>query len=84
MGLSESAASGDRLAALKDLRDKLAVQIDGSVSLRDIATASARLQSVLEEIASLDVKPEGDGIDEIAERRAARRTVRPKGQVRPG
>lgn len=82
MAVTDSAASGDRLGTLRALRDKLAQEIDGSTSLRDIASASGRLQSVLEEIASLDVKPEGDGIDEIAERRAARRAVRGKGSVR--
>lgn len=73
--LTETAASGDRLAALRDLRDVLAAQIQGCASLRDLAALSGRLQSVLSEIAKLEPKKaEGDGIDEIARRRNARRS----------
>lgn len=73
--LSESAQSGDRLATLRDLRDLLAKQTQSCDSLRDLAALSGRLQAVLAEIAVLEPKKaEGDGIDEIAKRRAARRT----------
>lgn len=73
--LTESAAAGDRLAALRDLRDILAKQIEACDSLRDLASLSGRFQSVLDQIADLEPKKaEGDGIDEIAERRAARRS----------
>jgi hypothetical protein len=73
--LRESAESGDRLATLRDLRDLLALQIEACESLRDLAALSGRFQSVLEEIAKLEPKqPAGDGIDEIARRRAARRS----------
>lgn len=73
--LTETAASGDRLAALRDLRDLLAEQIQACDSLRDLAALSGRFQAVLTEIAALEPKKaEGDGIDEIARRRAARRT----------
>lgn len=72
--LSESAASGDRLQTLRDLRDLLALQIQACESLRDLAALSGRLQAVLAEIAQLEPKKaEGDGIDEIARRRSARR-----------
>lgn len=74
MALKESAASGDRLSALRDLRDLLASNIEACDSLRDLSSLSARFQSVLEEIAKIEGPKEvGDGIDEIAERRAARR-----------
>lgn len=74
MSLPESAASGDRLATLRDLRDLLAAQVTACESMRDLAALSGRLQSVLEQIAELEpAKAEGDGIDEIAKRRAARR-----------
>lgn len=74
MGLTDSAASGDRLAALRDLRGVLAATIVACESPRDLASLSARLQSVLEEISKLDgQKDKGDGIDEIAQKRAARR-----------
>lgn len=73
--LSESAASGDRLETLRDLRDLLATQIQGCESLRDLAALSGRLQAVLAEIAELEPKKAvGDDIDEIARRRAARRS----------
>lgn len=83
MSLSESAPSGDRLATLHDLRDLLAVQIEGCESLRDLAALSGRLQSVLEQIDELTPKEAtGDGIDEIARRRASRRSGSAKGQAR--
>lgn len=78
--LSESAAAGDRLQTLRDLRDLLARQIEACDSLRDLASLSGRLQAVLDQIAELEPKKaEGDGIDEIAQRRAARRTSTAKG-----
>lgn len=81
--LSESASSGDRLQTLRDLRDLLAYQIEACESLRDLAALSGRLQSVLDEIARLEPKKaEGDGIDEIAKRRASRRSGSAKGQAR--
>jgi uncharacterized membrane protein len=83
MGLAESAASGDRLAALRDLRDLLAAQIEACDSLRDLASLSGRLQSVLDEIDKLEgPKESGDAIDEIAQRRAARGASTGSGSVR--
>lgn len=82
--LTESASSGDRLATLRDLRDLLATQIQACDSLRDLASLSGRLQAVMDQIAVLEPKKaEGDGIDEIAARRAARRTVPAKSSARP-
>ena len=74
MSLRESAEYGDRLKTLQTLRDHLAAAIDDCDSMRDLAALSGRLQSVLEEIAEL-APPEqkGDAVDEIAQRRAARR-----------
>jgi hypothetical protein len=81
--LIESAATGDRLATLRDLRDILATQIQACDSLRDLASLSGRLQAVMDQIAELEPKKaEGDGIDEIASRRAARRTGAAKGSSR--
>ena len=83
MALSESAPTGDRLKTLHDLRDLLARNIEGCESLRDLAALSGRLQSVLSEIDELTPKEAaGDGIDEIARRRSARRSVPAKGQAR--
>jgi hypothetical protein len=73
------------LKALRDLRDLLARNIEACDSLRDLASLSGRFQSVLEEIAKLEPPKEaGDGIDEIAERRTARRAGSAKGSVRAG
>lgn len=73
--LSESAAAGDRLQTLRDLRDLLALQIEACDSLRDLASLSGRLQAVLDQIAEIEPKKaEGDGIDQLAQRRAARRS----------
>jgi len=81
--LSESAAAGDRLQTLRDLRDLLAQQIQSCDSLRDLSSLSGRLQAVLAEIADLEPKKaEGDGVDEIAARRAARRSSPTKGSTR--
>lgn len=78
MSLRESAESGDRLMTLRALRDHLAASIDACESMRDLAALSGRLQSVLEEIAQL-APPEqkGDAVDEIAQRRNARRSAAP-------
>lgn len=74
MSLSESAQSGDRLRALRDLRDHLALAVEECDSMRDLASLSGRLQSVLGEIDELsDDQGGGDVVDEIARRRAARR-----------
>lgn len=83
MSVSESAASGDRLQTLRDLRDVLAVHIEACESLRDLAALAGRLQSVLDEIAGLEPKKaEGDGIDEIAKRRSVRRSSATKSPSR--
>lgn len=83
MGLAESAASGDQLKALHDLRDFLAIKIEECESLRDLSSLSGRFESVLNKIAELDPqKAEGDGIDEIAQKRAARRAGSSSSSVR--
>lgn len=86
MSLLESAASGDRLDALCDLRDLLASQLVNCESSRDIAALTARFQSVLSEIESLNKETgkAADPVDEIAARRSARggSTARPGRTVR--
>lgn len=84
MTVHDAAASGDRLATLQNLRDLIAEKIDACESMRDIPALAARLQAVMDQIADLDVKDAGDGIDEIAQRRAARRAGTAKGAVRSG
>lgn len=73
--LPDSARSGDRLATLQALRDTLADQIAETDSGRDMAALSRQLTDVLKQI--VDIAPEkkaGDPVDEIAARRAARRS----------
>jgi hypothetical protein len=75
VSLKTAAASGVRLKTLEQLRDYLASAIEGCDSLRDLSSLSGRLQSVLAEIDELTPKEQvGDGIDEIAARRSARRS----------
>jgi len=83
MSLRQTAASGDRLATLEQLRDHLAAAIEGCESMRDLAALAGRLQSVLAEIAELaPPRQVGDAVDEIAQRRAARRAGAAKGAPR--
>ena len=83
MSLPKSAASGDRLATLRDLRDVLASSIEACESMRDLAALSGRLQAVLAEIDELSpTEQEVDAVDEIAKRRDARRSGATKGSSR--
>ena len=80
MDVLAAAQSDDRLKALVALRNTLARSIDACDSLRDLAALSGRLQSVLGEIDELSPKEAtGDSVDEIAQRRAARRAGTAKG-----
>lgn len=69
----------ERLTALEVLRDTLAASIENCESLRDLASLSREYRAVMAEIADL-APPEkkGDAIDEIAQRRAARRSTSTK------
>ena len=73
----------ERLTALEVLRDTLAASIENCESLRDLASLSREYRAVMAEIDDL-APPEkkGDAIDEIAERRAARRSTATKGAGR--
>jgi len=85
MTLRDSAASGNRLAALRDLRDVLADQIMLCESPRDLAALSRQLTDVLQQIdAATPAKPKGDAVDEITARRAARGAGATTGQARSG
>lgn len=53
MTVHEEAQSGDRLRALVALRDRLALEIDGCDSKRDMAALSLRFMDVVEQIAEL-------------------------------
>lgn len=68
-------SSGDYLAGLEATRDAIVADLGTCDSMRDKAALYNRLESVLKLIN--EAKPEeksGDGIDEIAARRTARRS----------
>lgn len=67
--------SGDELAALEAVRNAIVADLDACESMRDRTALYKQLQDVLKRIS--DVKPaeqRGDAVDEIAARRAARRS----------
>ena len=83
MTIHEAATSGVRLRTLETLRDKLAQEIDDCDSTRDLAALSRQLTLVLAEIDELaEPEKKGDAVDEIAQRRAARRSSPAKGSAR--
>lgn len=68
-------SSGDYLAALEATRDAIVADLGACESMRDKAALYNRLESTLKLIN--DAKPpeqKGDAVDEIARRRAARRS----------
>lgn len=75
--LPTAARSGDRLAALRCLRDRLADEIEQCESSRDVAALSRQLRDTLAEISALDADPvwtkEDQLADELARRRGDRR-----------
>lgn len=68
-------SSGDYLAGLQATRDAIVADLGRAESMRDRAALYNRLESTLKLIN--DAKPpeqKGDAVDEIAKRRAARRS----------
>lgn len=70
VGVAGAAGTGDRVAALRALRDRLAAEIDECDSARDLAALSRQLTDVLGQLAEFapavrEVSP----LDELAERR---------------
>ena len=74
MSLSDAASSGDRLSALRALRDTLASHIETSESPRDVAALSGQLTQVLKQIEELDKGRvvHASKVDELAARRKMR------------
>jgi len=72
--LGDIAKSGDRIATLEALRDRLADELDGCQSSRDVAALASRLQSVLAELDTIapPIAPETP-LDVLRARRAERR-----------
>lgn len=71
--LVTAAKSGDYLATLTALRDRLAEEIANTTSGRDLASLSKQLTDVLREINELPDPAGTSKADEIAARREERR-----------
>lgn len=77
MNLPDAAGSGDSLAALRALRDRLAAEIHECESARDVAALSRQFRDTLTEIDKLgtaEPTTEDQTLDELADRRSARGT----------
>ena len=74
MNLTDAAATGDRIAALQALRDKLAQELDACESSRDTAALAGRLQSVLADLDAVGPPIAAETpLDVLRARRAERR-----------
>lgn len=73
MSLESVAAQGDRRETLVALRDELAARIPDA-SDKDAAALAARLALILDQIEAVPDRKDVSAADEIAQRRAARRT----------
>jgi hypothetical protein len=73
MSLAEISQTGDRLASLELLRDRLAQAIDDCDNPRDIPGLALRFTDVMSQIDDLPQRRDTSKADEIAARRAARR-----------
>lgn len=76
MAASKSAEpEATRLDRLNTLRDTLSASIAECESMRDLASLSREYRAVMAEIEQLrPAEKKGDAVDEIAQRRAARRS----------
>lgn len=72
--LAAVAATGDRGETLRALRDRIATEIDKTASARDVAALSRQLTDVIELIDALPNTEAVSPSDEVASRRAARRS----------
>ena len=74
--LSEIAESGNMLATLESVRDEIVADLMACESMRDKAALYLRLSDTLKTIDAIrPPEAKGDAVDEIAARRAARRTI---------
>lgn len=74
MSLADVAVVGDRLATLTMLRDRLAAEIDLCDDQRLLPQLVLRLTDVLAQIDDMPSSGKVSAADEIAERRARRRS----------
>lgn len=70
--IASAAATGDRLATLRALRDKIADSIDSTTSARDVAALTNRLLDVLDALAALGDTADETPLDVLRRRRAER------------
>lgn len=78
-----SSLSDGLLPGLELIRDQIAADLEACEAMRDKAPLYSRLVDVLARIdAAKPAEQTGDGIDEIAERRASRRASAAKGSSR--
>ena len=83
MDATQPAATESRLDRLIRLRGNLEETLNEGVPVRDFATISKEYRAVMAEIDTLaEPEKKGDAVDEIAERRAARRTGAAKSPAR--
>jgi hypothetical protein len=81
--LHDIAAAGDTLATLEAMRDRIAADLDECENPRDKPALYLRLEATVRLIAELrPPAQEGDSVDEIAARRAARRSGAAPGKAR--
>ncbi|MFW5415121.1 hypothetical protein J0910_00410 [Nocardiopsis sp. CNT-189] len=71
--LPEAVAGGDRAAALEALRDELARRLPDAGD-REAASLATQLRLVLADLDALSAGEEADIVDDLAKRRAARRS----------
>ena len=72
--LGDVAKTGDRIRTLEALRDRLADELDGCNSSRDVAALASRLQSVMAELDTIaPVLATETPLDILRARREARR-----------
>lgn len=74
MTVSEAVSSGNRLEVLRALRTRLAAEIDSCDSSKDLPALVLRLTDVLAQLDAAPSDEEVSAADEIAKRRAARRS----------
>lgn len=83
MDATQPAATESRLDRLVRLRGNLEAVLNEGVPVRDFATLSREYRAVLADIDTLaEPEKKGDAVDEIAQRRAARRSGAAKGAGR--
>lgn len=83
MTFTETIAEGVLVDSLEVIRDEIAHDLSVCESMRDKAALYLRLADVMERLEAAKPEPvRGDAVDEIAARRAARRSGTAEGSAR--